>query len=524
MEFLNVFVALDIAVLEVLEDGASRFPARLPEWCERFGFRPNQVIPRSDLEERLPYLSTFLLDADQFWGTSRFGVLNSDLWVQRDLDGNEAAMNASAVLTEGQRCLLLSLGTAHLDESYTILQRLRDKALAYERLDNRVSQVQARSREVERLNQLKSEFLASMSHELRTPLNTILGFSDLLLIGRAGQLSSKQHDFLTHVKGAADHLLALINDVLDLSKVEAGHTELSCEYFSVRQALEEVLPGLRSIAIRKGIQLSATSEDRLIYADRVRFKQIVYNLVSNSLKFTGKSGSVDVSMSALEHEVCFTVTDTGIGIPREEQDSIFDKFYQVRGAAGVQEGTGLGLAITKRLVEQHGGRIRVDSEPGHGSRFTFTLAQPEAHTPSAEPSADRRAAAGDTEPAASLSVVLVEDNPSARVLMEAMLAPHHVTCYEDGASALRGIPNLEPDIVLLDISLPDRSGVELLKALRSLGAVEQVPVVALSAHAMSGDREKFLEAGFDAYFSKPIADAATFQRAIEKLAASSMKR
>ena len=154
-----------------------------------------------------------------------------------------------------------------------------------------------------------------MSHELRTPLNSIVGFSDLLLKGPAGTLNPRQNEFLAHIKGAADHLLALINDVMDLSKIEAGHSEIHCEHFALRQALDEVLPGLCALAVEKGIDLATPVEELVVYSDRLRFKQIIYNLVSNALKFTHRGGRVTLCASIRAAEICFTVADTGIGIP-----------------------------------------------------------------------------------------------------------------------------------------------------------------------------------------------------------------
>jgi len=524
MDVLGVFVALDVAIVEVLPDGSCRLPPALPAWCKLLGLQVRRTVARQTLVERLPYLATFLIDADALWGSAKDGSLNSETWVQRDLDGNELAISVAAVLTSARRFLLLYRGGSHLDEHYTVLQRLRDKGLAYERLGSQTRRVQEHSREVERLNRLKSEFLVSMSHELRTPLNTILGFSGLLIEERAGRLNPRQQEFLSHVKGAADHLLALINDVLDLSKIEAGHSELHPEHFTLYEALTEVLPGLRALAVQKDIDLATPAGELVVYADRLRFKQIVYNLVSNALKFTPRGGRVALSASASDAEVCFTVADTGIGIPPEDRDSIFDKFYQVRSATPVQEGAGLGLAITRRLVEQHGGRIRVDSELGHGSRFTFTLPLPPGPMEELDRPADAAAPGIVPRPGRLLNVALVEDNPSARVMMEAMLAPHRVTCYETGAAALRELPKIRPHVVILDISLPDMSGVDVLKGFRSLKGSRNIPVIALSAHAMSGDREKFLGAGFDAYFSKPVTDPAGLQRAIEQLAGGASAR
>jgi len=523
MEFQEIFTALEVAVVEVLRDGACRMASSLPPWFKALGLRRNSTVTRRKIEEQLPYLSTFLLDAEAFWHKGEVGALNTETWVQRNLRGEEVAIGVMAVLTADRRFLLFC-PALQLHDSYPILQRLREKALAYEVLDSEARQLKVRSSEIERLNRLKSEFLASMSHELRTPLNSILGFSDLLTQGRAGALNQRQQEYLGHMKGAAEHLLALINDVLDLSKIEAGYSELHHEHFFLQEALDEVLPGLHEAASRKEIGLQLPSETFTIYADRLRFKQVIYNLVSNAVKFTPRSGHIEILVTQRDKWIDIAVADDGIGISSEDQKSIFDKFFQVPSATPVPEGSGLGLAIAKRLVEQHGGKIVVESEPSHGSRFTFTLPQPpgtvaQVVRPGATP--DHRVGKRRRK---LLNVALVEDHHSTRVMMEAMLEPHGVTCYDTGAAALQRVPNTRPDVVIMDISLPDMSGINVLEALRSSVSTRNVPIIALSAHAMSGDREKFLAAGFDAYFSKPIDDSAAFQQAVEALAAAAKDR
>lgn len=237
------------------------------------------------------------------------------------------------------------------------------------------AELESRNREIERATRLKSEFLARMSHELRTPMNAIMGFSDLLAEEAEGPLSDAYKTFVRHIRNGAKHLLALINDVLDLSKIEAGRIELSPEEFRAADALDEVLPVIRPLAEVKRIRIDSQLDDKvLILADRTRFKQILYNLLSNSVKFTPEGGRVWIEAVPGDGRLALTVGDTGMGIPPAEQQAIFEEFYQVGTTTkGVKEGTGLGLAITKRLVELHGGKIEVVSEPGQGSRFTFTL-------------------------------------------------------------------------------------------------------------------------------------------------------
>lgn len=247
-------------------------------------------------------------------------------------------------------------------------QRTRDLAVTN-------TELEIRNREVEKANRLKSNFLATMSHELRTPLNSIIGFSDLLAEQTAGRLTQKQERFVGHVKESSRHLLALINDILDLSKIEAGRLELKYESFPMRVAADEVLSTVRPLAAAKRIELGTElSADLALCADRVRLKQVLYNLLSNAIKFTPQEGRVRLAARSATSLVNVSVIDTGIGIPREEQESIFEPFHQLPASAqGVREGTGLGLSITKLLVEQHGGRIWVESELNKGSQFNFTI-------------------------------------------------------------------------------------------------------------------------------------------------------
>lgn len=240
--------------------------------------------------------------------------------------------------------------------------------------------LEARNLEVEQANRLKNEFLASMSHELRTPLHTIIGFSELLTEQLEGPLNEKQQRFLGHILQDARHLLELINEILDISKIESGRLELKREAFDFNHCVEEVLGGLRHQAANKNVALeNKNSFHRPLYADRVRVKEILYNLVNNAVKFTRAGGSVWVESVQEGDFLQVSVCDTGIGIPESEQSSIFDKFYQVGSSMdGTREGTGLGLPITRHLIELHGGTISVESQLGRGSRFklTFPLAQP----------------------------------------------------------------------------------------------------------------------------------------------------
>jgi signal transduction histidine kinase len=236
-------------------------------------------------------------------------------------------------------------------------------------------QLKLRNEEVEHANRMKSEFLARMSHELRTPLNAIIGFSDLLAEESPGSLSDKQRRFVNHVSAGARHLLQLINDVLDVSKIEAGKTELNPADFVALDAVDEVLSVINPLAESKDIKIdNQVGSEWILRADRIRMKQILYNLLTNAVKFTQEQGLVRIEASPEGDLLRLCVSDTGIGIPLDEQRLIFEEFHQAGGTTrNPSQGTGLGLTITKRLVELHGGRIWVESEPAAGSRFSFTI-------------------------------------------------------------------------------------------------------------------------------------------------------
>jgi two-component system, NtrC family, sensor kinase len=238
-----------------------------------------------------------------------------------------------------------------------------------------LAELSQKSRQLEVASEHKSHFLANMSHELRTPLNAIIGFSQVLRQRLFGPINEKQEEYLDDILSSGNHLLSLINDVLDLSKVEAGQVELDVATFSLREAIERGVVMVRESATRHGVRLSlelAPSVD-LVEGDERRLRQVIFNLLSNAVKFTPDDGSVVVATSQVDGGVRVSVTDTGPGIAPEDRERIFEEFQQTEVGVQQSEGTGLGLALSKRLVELHGGRIWVESEAGHGSRFVFTL-------------------------------------------------------------------------------------------------------------------------------------------------------
>jgi PAS domain S-box-containing protein len=291
-------------------------------------------------------------------------------------DGSQFPVEISLSPLDAENGLRVTAVIRDVSERQRAQEQIRAMNEQFTRaLSEKNQQLEMRNREVERATRLKSEFLTSMSHELRTPLHTIIGFTQLLSEGKHGGLNEKQQHFLDHVRQDSKHLLDLINDILDLSKVEAGEIELSPEAFDSGEALEEVLCGVMALAGAAEINIGNRSEVKsLIYADRVRFKEVLYNLLSNATKFTPPGGSIWVDAAVEGDFLQISVTDNGLGIALSEQEAIFSQFYQVGTTTkGIREGTGLGLAITKRLVELHGGIISVESQPGQGSCFAFTM-------------------------------------------------------------------------------------------------------------------------------------------------------
>ncbi|MBI3085521.1 MAG: response regulator [candidate division NC10 bacterium] len=348
----------------------------------------------------------------------------------------------------------------------------------YANMENKVAErtatLKTTNLELARASQVKSEFLARMSHDLRTSLNAILGFTDLLLTQEADPLTDKQQRYLGHVANAGQHLLNLINDILDLSRVEAGRLEIHPEPCQVAPLLDGTLALFRTQALARRITLTLEIGSPLgeLMADRIRLQQILHNLLSNAVKFSPEGGVVTVTARQIGLELELVVQDAGIGIRPEDQERIFEMYEQAGTAEGRQKGTGLGLAITKRLVELHGGRVRVESVPGQGSTFTVRL-------PGMAPTGAEPAGADVARPL----VLVVEDDLQAAELIRDHLTygGYRVAVVGSGHAGLGAARRLRPHAITLDLGLPDMDGWEVLYRLKRDPDTQGTPVLVVSA-------------------------------------------
>ncbi len=318
--------------------------------------------------------------------------------------------------------------------------------------------------ELERASKFKDQFLSTMSHELRTPLNAVLGFSDLLTEERYGPLNDRQRRYINHIHTGGTHLLRLINDILDLSKIEAGRLHLTIENVPVATCFAEALDTLRPLADKKSQILVQHSADKLdVRADGTRFKQILMNLVGNAIKFTPEKGKIELSAKQTGDFVRIEVRDSGPGIPPAEQQRIFEAFYRLSHSDKGPEGTGLGLAITRRLVELHGGELSIESQMGEGSSFFFTL--PAVPVRSAEKS---QAVSQGVNGKDSPRIVIVEDDPLAAHLIESHLvsAGYDVLLCDQPRQVVEMVATVQPAAVTMDIVMQPINGWELLMNLK----------------------------------------------------------
>ncbi len=375
----------------------------------------------------------------------------------------------------------------------------------------------------------KSNFLANMTHEIRTPMIGVLGMTELTL---ATKLAPKQREYLEMVRHSAGSLLEILNDILDYAKIETGALELADQPFDLPSTVEDAIRVFLPLAEKKGIKLSwfvAKDAPSALSGDASRLRQILVNLVGNAVKFTDMGMvRVEVTLAKGRREdgqvrLFFSVQDTGIGIPQDKLGAIFDSFTQADGSTSRRyQGAGLGLSIFKHLVDMMGGEVGVRSEEGRGSAFTFTL--PLRLAPETETVIREAPAASALPP---MTILLAEDNPVNQIFISELLEQqgHRVIKAHTGRRAIKALKERDVDVVLMDIQMPEMDGIEATRIIRQSagGHIKpDIPIIALTAHALKGDRERFLKAGMDDYLAKPVGLEelqASLARVLERKAA-----
>jgi len=402
-----------------------------------------------------------------------------------------------------------------LENYYNTLEKKvaeRTEALkeANEELSGSKRELELANMELQEANRMKSQFLANVSHELRTPLNSIIGFSELLQEKAFGSLNERQAQYVDYVHSSGSHLLQLINNILDLSKIEAGRMELVKEDFSVMEVLGELLGIIRPLAHEKNIEIESKTvpASPKLRADKAKFKQIILNLLSNAVKFNVPGGRISVDWETMEEPsgmsverfIVFRISDTGIGIKGEDKGLLFKEFEQVDSSITREYGgTGLGLVLTKRLIDLHDGSIWVDSEPGKGSTFSVKLPQGTDEIDMPVMTARRPAAEMDAKP----KVLICSEGQDINHLLEIYLAggEYDVFTASDGLDLLRKAQDLVPSTIIMGITLPMKDGWEVLRELKGNPQTAAIPVVVISS---VDDRELGLKLGAAEYMEKPV--------------------
>jgi PAS domain S-box-containing protein len=499
--YRDIVDRIEDGYFEVSFDGVYRLVN--PAFCRITGFTEGELVGHS---------------YEEFFDPDRIKLL---------YDAYNSVYKTGAPLQSLEYSLIAKDGTIRfVEESVSLKCDRRGRPVAFRGIRRDCTARKRAERELasakeaaEAANRAKGEFLANMSHEIRTPMNGILGMTALAL---DTQLDTHQTECLVTIQSSAESLLRILNDILDFSKIESGHLELDAAPFSVREVLGAAARPLALEADVKGLRLHVeVSADvpPIVVGDPIRLRQVITNLVGNAIKFTER-GSVTVaahgaSLPGGRAQLRISVSDTGIGIPAAVQEAVFEPFRQADGSITRRfGGTGLGLTISKTLVGMMGGVLSLESRPGVGSRFTFSLAMA-----TASPDAIAAAAAQPAVAARPLTVLIAEDNVVNQKIAAGLLARrgHCTIVAQNGRDAVAAVEREAVDVVLMDVQMPEMDGFEATAAIRARerDTGRRVRIVAMTAHAMNGDRERCLACGMDGYVSKPI-DREDLVKAVEQ--------
>lgn len=539
-EALRVTAALELLTIhpspEVLEDLHERFEVlysrviltRRGQLSQAYRADPLLWAQLDRIEARIEIMDALLVDLDQSDRAAVSAVLAEAVGIQelsRRFALDVLQFRMTARLSDREQAVellsrlggLIALMVIAMGLTFALLYRsIREEKRARQSVERLAGELRFALTRAESASRAKSEFLATMSHEIRTPMNGILGMTELLL--ETG-LSEAQRTRALTIRHSADALLVILNDVLDIAKLESGAFELDNARFELRPLVEAVVTLLASGTRSDEVQLHMSVDPEVEGAylgDAGRLRQVLLNLVSNAVKFTPR-GSVKVHVRAAggirdrARRLCFEVIDTGIGIPEEARPKLFNTFVQADASMSRRYGgTGLGLAICRRIVEHMNGRIGFDSEVAKGSRFWFEVRLPLADSvarPASSAGKMPEVAAQKAAPGAPLYILVAEDNPINQRVVTGLLERlgHRVEVVEDGVRAVERVAAGDHDLVLMDVQMPELDGLAATRRIRALtGARARIPIIGVTANAMDSDRQECMEAGMDGFLPKPV--------------------